>query len=179
MAVIDTPRLMLRPFGPDDLEAFYEYARHPDVGPNAGWAPHACMEDSEHILRSFIGNSEILAIEDKESRRVIGSIGMHPDRVTNHPNGRMLGYVLSSDYWGKGLMTEAVCAMMDHLFQTTGLDVLTVSHFAHNARSKRVIEKAGFTFDRLMPKSYERYDGVMMDEVCYILTRAAYNVLHA
>ncbi|MBO4535015.1 MAG: GNAT family N-acetyltransferase, partial [Clostridia bacterium] len=54
------------------------------------------------------------------------------------------GYVLSRDYWGQGLMPEAVEAVIDYLFGTLGYDFVTCGHFEWNAQSRRVIEKCGF-----------------------------------
>ena len=41
MVILETERLILRPFKENDLDDFYEYAKNPKVGPNAGWKPHA------------------------------------------------------------------------------------------------------------------------------------------
>ena len=59
---------------------------------------------------------------------------------------REIGYVLSKDYWGQGLMSEAVKIVTDYLFDIVDLDVIFVGHFVNNKRSERVIEKAGFQF---------------------------------
>ena len=58
--------------------------------------------------------------------------------------GREIGYVLSKDYWGKGLMPEALNAVIDYLFNTVGLDFLTCGYYEFNVQSKRVQEKCGF-----------------------------------
>ena len=57
-----------------------------------------------------------------------------------------IGYVLSKAYWGRGIMPEAVNAVMGYCFDTLKLDALTAGHFTDNAQSRRVIEKCGFTF---------------------------------
>lgn len=54
----------------------------------------------------------------------------------------MIGYVLSEDYWGKGLMTEAVKEVIRYLFEEVKLDIITIYHYPFNVRSKRVIENA-------------------------------------
>lgn len=60
--------------------------------------------------------------------------------------GREIGYVLSKDYWGRGLMCEAVKAIMAYCFSQLNYDILTCGHFIHNHQSQRVIEKSGFRF---------------------------------
>ena len=59
-------------------------------------------------------------------------------------NGREIGYVLSKDYWGKGIMPEAVIAVIDYLFNVDNFDFLTCWYFDFNIKSKRVQEKCGF-----------------------------------
>lgn len=54
----------------------------------------------------------------------------------------MLGYVLAEPYWGRGLMTEAVKRMIKYAFEELNIDLLSVYHYPHNERSKRVIENA-------------------------------------
>ena len=58
--------------------------------------------------------------------------------------GREIGYVLSKDYWGKGLMPEAVKAVIDYLFNVINLDFLTCGYYEFNSQSKKVQEKCGF-----------------------------------
>ena len=60
--------------------------------------------------------------------------------------GRKIGYVLSKDYWGKGLMSEAVNRVIKFCFEKENYDYLMCSHSVINSQSKRVIEKSGFRF---------------------------------
>ena len=60
--------------------------------------------------------------------------------------GREIGYVLSKDYWGQGLMPEAVKAVINYCFETAGCDYLLCSCSPQNIQSARVIEKCGFRF---------------------------------
>ena len=146
---IETERLMIRPWLESDLADFYEYASVDGVGQMAGWKPHESMEESKTILGYFINDKRNLALELKENGKVIGSIGlevMYPDPIEGESYGRELGYVLSKDYWGRGLMPEAVKAVIDYCFDVLHYDYLTCSHFLRNDRSRRVIEKTGFTY---------------------------------
>lgn len=113
----------------------------------------------------------MLAITDKSSGKVIGSLGIHPDQKRACKNARMIGYVLSETYWGQGLMTEAVKAVIDYVFTNTDIDILSAMHFPFNTRSKRVIEKCGFQYEGTLRKSAVIYDGSVQDEVCYSLLK--------
>lgn len=172
---IETERLILRPFRQEDLDDLYEYAQNPNVGPNAGWKPHENKEESRQILDHFITGNEVLAITDKSSGKVVGSIGLHKDGKRTYPNARMVGYVLSETYWGLGVMTEAVKALIQYVFTNTDIDILSVMHFPFNNRSKRVIEKCGFRYEGTLRKANVLYDGSVQDELCYSLLKEEWN----
>ena len=146
---IETPRLILRPWKESDVADFYEYASVPGVGEMAGWCHHKSVEESKMILAMFLGGKKTLALELKENGKVIGSLGleeMRPDPVEGEKQGREIGYVLSKEYWGRGLMPEAVQAIISYCFEVLDLDYLTCGHFIQNSQSRQVIEKVGFTY---------------------------------
>lgn len=146
---LTTERLTLRPWRETDLEDFYEYARVDGVGQMAGWMPHKDMDESRSILSRFIQGKKTFALEYRG--KVIGSLGIEMYNEENFPElatlqGREIGYVLSRDYWGRGLMPEAVQAVVKYLFETVDLDFVLVGHFDWNRQSRRVIEKCGFHY---------------------------------
>ena len=96
---LETPRLFLREWHESDLEDLFSYAADPDVGPAAGWPPHTDRSVSREILWQFMDKGEVWAIVDKKTHKVIGSLGLHPDRRRDNPNCRSIGYVLSKDFW--------------------------------------------------------------------------------
>ena len=148
--IIKTERLILRAFLPSDLADFYEYASIKGVGEMAGWHHHESIEKSEEILNNFISEDKTFAICLKQSGKVIGSLGVEKygmeEKLTefNGYKGREIGYVLSKDYWGKGIMPEAVTAVIDYLFCDLNFDFLTCGYYDFNSQSKRVQQKCGF-----------------------------------
>lgn len=54
MKILETERLLLRDFEESDLDDLFEYAKSPNVGPNAGWSPHMSKEDSMNIIKMFM-----------------------------------------------------------------------------------------------------------------------------
>ena len=148
--VIETERLVLRPFMQSDLHDFNEYASVPGVGEMAGWKHHETIEKTQEILDMFIKEDKTFAIVFKKNNKLIGSIGVEKygleDKLTefNSYFGREIGYVLSKDYWGKGIMPEAVGAVIDYLFNDLNWDFLTCGYYDFNNQSKRVQEKCGF-----------------------------------
>ncbi len=157
---LQSNRLTLRPWKESDLSDFYEYASVDGVGQMAGWNPHRNLEESKTILGHFITGKKCFALEYQG--KVIGSLGIEEYNEANYPElaalrGREIGYVLSKDYWGQGLMPEAVQAVIRYLFDVVNLDFIMVGHFDWNGQSRRVIEKCGFTYVKTV--DYEtRYD---------------------
>lgn len=153
--VLETPRLILRPWRQEDLEDFFAYASEPGVGEMAGWARHEDREMTRKVLNSFIEHKKTFALELKESGRVVGSLGIEalkPDELDIPAlYGRELGYVLGKPWWGMGLMPEAVKAVISCCFERFGCDFLTCGHFRSNHRSRRVIEKCGFEYVKDIP----------------------------
>ena len=146
---LHTERLILRPWEQKDLEDFFEYASVDGVGQMAGWLPHENRETSQKILNDFIEEKKVFALE--YNGKVIGSLGIEEYDEKNLPElsdkkGREIGYVLSKDYWGKGLMPEAVKRVIEYLFDEVGLDFVTCGYFLRNNQSARVQEKCGFHF---------------------------------
>jgi ribosomal-protein-alanine N-acetyltransferase len=171
-AHLQTERLELRPFVLSDLDDFYAYASVPDVGEWAGWSHHKNKEESLKILEHFIAEKKTFALVDKATKRVIGSLGIEEYHCTlpakyENLRGREIGYVLSKAYWGKGLMTEAVKAVIAYCFNDLHLDFLTIAHFTRNKRSERVILKCGFSY--VGNDIYETRYGTKEDDRYYVL----------
>ena len=148
--ILKTERLILRPFVESDLKDFYEYASVPGVGEMAGWEHHKSKEKTAEILDMFITEDKVFAIVLKENGKVIGSLGVEKygleDKLSEFDGylGREIGYVLSKEYWGMGLMPEAVKCVIDYLFNNLGLDFLLCGYYDFNNQSKSVQEKCGF-----------------------------------
>lgn len=153
--VFKTERLILREWTLNDLDDFYEYCKVEGVGENAGWAPHKNKEESLKILNSFIEGKHIFCLE--YNGKAIGSLGIEKYDEECFPElselkGREIGFVLSKDYWGKGLMPEAVKTVIDYLFEQEKLDFILCGHFIWNQRSETAQKKMGFRF-------YSQYQG--------------------
>ncbi len=166
---LETERLILRPWTMDDLDDFHAYSSIEGLGQMAGWTPSKSIDESRIVLEIFIREKKTFAIELKETGRVIGSVGIEePDPDPEKELlGRELGYVLHKDFWGQGLMPQAVKGVIGYCFDTLGYDFLTCSHFDWNHQSRRVIEKCGFRYFSTT-RSETRYDTVE-NSVNYIL----------
>lgn len=174
MKTLETERLILRPWKIEDVDDFYEYAKKTNVGPSAGWEPHKDKEVSLKILQSFIKKDEVRAIVYKENDKVIGSLGVHNDKKREGIRAKMIGYVLSDTYLGRGLMPEAVKEVIKHLFEEENTDIISCYHYPFNIQSKRVIEKCGFKYEGTLRLANVIYDGSILDDVCYSIIKEDY-----
>lgn len=145
MKKLETNRLVLRGLELGDLENFYNYAKKPNIGPRAGWNPHASIEESLMILSRMIKDNEVWAITLKGQNKIIGTIGLH-QRDQKDETYREIGYVLDDLYWNQGIVTEAVKEIISYALSNLGLKRVTCGHNPINKASRRVIEKAGFVY---------------------------------
>lgn len=174
MKTLETKRLILRRWQIDDADDLYEYAKDPRVGPMAGWKPHVSKEESLNTLKYYIDHDDGWAIMLKENKKVIGSIALKPDENRGKYNAKSISFALSADYWGNGYMTEAVKRIIKYAFEEINIDLLSVWHYPHNFRSKRVIEKCGFQYEGIIKQGSQIYDGRKFDSICYSILKSEY-----
>lgn len=168
-----TDRLILTPWNDctEDAEGLYAYARDPEVGPKAGWSPHKDVAESLAIIREIFLPNNVWAIREKETGKIVGSIGLEPDRRREDVNSREMGYSLARESWGKGYMTEAAKAVMDYAFEKYGLVVMGICTSPENKRSQRVIEKCGFKYEGCQRRGYHIFDGSDRDNLVFSILR--------
>lgn len=167
---LETVRLLIRPFQEEDADAFFACCQNPNLGNNAGWAPHKTIEESREILQNvFIGQENIWAMILKDTQQLIGSIGIVPDPKRENPQVRMLGYWLDEAHWGKGYMTEAVQAILNYGFNELQLSLITANCYPHNKRSQQVLERNGFIYEGVLHQAELTYNGNIFDHLCYYL----------
>ena len=87
-----------------------------------------------------------------------------------HRHTAELGYWLSRQYWGRGIMTEVVRVVTDAVFHAFDLRRIYAESFSNNPSSVRVLEKAGFVFEGRM-KNHVVKDGQILDSLLYARTR--------
>lgn len=120
--MLETERLLLRPWRESDAEDLYRYASDPDVGPIAGWPVHTSIENSQEIIRDVFSVEETYAVCLKEDRRAIGSIGLIPPEQTQvaaSPTEMEIGFWIGVPFWGRGYIPEAVREIQRHAFSRT------------------------------------------------------------
>lgn len=146
---LTTARLLLRPFVESDLTDYFDIVKNPQSAKAAGFQYARNLEDAHYLLKQAMRQGLVMAVVERTTSRVIGSIGFY-DRIT--PEGEVaaqecdLGYVLNEAYWGKGYMTEAGQALIHAAFSRQRYDVIWASFLKDNAASQRVLVKLGFHY---------------------------------
>ena len=145
---INTNRLTLRQWRENDAEALYKYASDGRVSEMALWPRHTSVDMSREVIKDFFQpNPFTLAMVLKETNEPIGCIGLVPAGAEHYKplaNEREVGYWIGFPYWGKGLTTEALKAMIEFCRNNIRLDSLLITTDAANKASQRVAEKCGF-----------------------------------
>lgn len=147
--IIETERLILRPWEEADAESLYEYAKDPAIGPVAGWPVHTSVENSREIIKTVLSADETYAVCLKTDDRAIGSIGLIiPARShTKIADTEFeIGFWIGVPFWGNGYIPEAVKAIQKHAFNNLGCTALWCGYYDGNEKSKRVQEKCGFIY---------------------------------
>ena len=107
--MMETERLLLRPWQESDAEALYRWASDPEVGPAAGWSPHTSVEDSRDIIRTVLSEEGTFAVVPKGGNGdPIGAIGVFPTEISEGRGEPEIGYWIARPHWGQGLIPEAV-----------------------------------------------------------------------
>ena len=179
-ARMETRRLLLRRWRADDVAALYRYARHPDVGPRAGWTAHRSIDESRAILREILIPPGNYAIVPHAVGHAVGSISLFPRQAAEHDDASgctaevELGFWIGEPYWGQGLISEAVAAMQRCAFVELGLDRLWCCYYEGNRQSQRVQEKCGFRYHHTDRNVERRLLGDRANSVVNCLTRDAW-----
>lgn len=145
---LETARLILRPWREDDAEDLYKYASDAEVGPPAGWPPHASVEHSREIIRTVLSAPDTFAVCLKDDGRPIGSIGFHRKDLAQSYDEYELGYWIGRAFWGKGLIPEAAREMLRYAFEELRMNRIWCGYYEGNEKSRRVQQKLGFVYQR-------------------------------
>lgn len=164
MRTLITDRLVLRDWQENDVAAHFELYKSPDVE-NAGAKISESLSDSLECINSWIKYQESWAIVRKENDEVIGSIFLSD--ANRHDRYKEMEYVISEKYQNNGYATEAVKSVLEYAFTKLDLLVVAVCHYSFNEKSKRVIEKCGFTYEGTLRK----FSRNLSDSVRYSMTK--------
>ena len=171
---LETERLLLRKMRLDDARAMFAYASDPEVTRYVLFETHRSIEDSQAFLRLVVegyerGDFGGWGVVLKDSGAFIGTCGVDVGYAPEHARAE-LGYVLSREHWGKGLVPEAVRAVIRFGFGRMELNRIQARCIAENTASARVMEKAGMTYEGTL-REYQLIKGAYRDMKFYSILR--------
>lgn len=170
---IETPRLLLRKIIRGDAEDLFEgWASDPEVARYVSWRAHKNIEMSRQLIGSWLKGHKRphnyqWAIQLKETGRVVGDIAVVRKDLPTRTAA--MGYCLSRSLWGRGLMTEALQAVLDYLFDQVGFNRIEAEHDTENPASGRVMAKAGMLFEGVRRQARLDNQGNPVDVACYAI----------
>ena len=161
---IETERLILRAVTVEDAEAIFAWASDPDVNKFMIYPLHENIDVTREWLktRDINGKDEFdLGFVLKETGELIGQGGLfyHEDL-----DAWEVGYNLRKDYWGQGLVPEAIQAIIDYVDKEKGIRAIVGEFAKDNKKSKRVMEKLGMTYWK--DGQFSKLDGSVIFESC-------------
>ena len=181
--LIETARLKLRPLTEADVDAVFAVAKQREFPRYMSWAAHAdrevTLEWIQQLIAGLVQNRNVCWGIELEGK-LVGTIELGDvtwQLLALRVDRAELGYWLAQPHWGKGLMTEAVTAVVQFAFQTLGLHKVTTKCFVENAGSRRVMEKAGFRFVGRAEDDIWR-DAAWHTHLLYELTSAEWPDVH-
>ena len=166
--IIETTRLRLRRARMEDAEPmFRNWANDPDVTKYLTWPVHANLEVTRTLLENWADsyqNSDYYQwmIELKEIGEPIGSIMAS---TTGRAESAHIGYCIGKAWWHKGIMTEAVKAVMEFLFDEVGYHRVEAMHDPNNPNSGKVMKKCGMRYEGTLRQADRNNQGVC--DACY------------
>lgn len=172
---IETPRLLLRQALPEDAEAMYRnWASSPEVTKFLTWPPHRSVEDAR--ARIAIWQAEYAdptsyqwMIVLKELGQPIGSICAR--EIDERIRSTEVGYCIGKDWWHRGIMTEALGAVIDFLFSRVGFNRVTSRHDPNNPHSGQVMQNCGMVLEGIAREGDWNNQG-LCDAAYYAILRS-------
>lgn len=159
-----TPRLTLRRARASDIDALHLIFADEETVRFWSTGPHRTLDVTREWLDAMIASppetSEDFIIE--HAGETVGKVGFF--RLPE------IGFILRRDLWGRGLVTEAARAVIEHVFQTRDVGELQADVDPKNIGSIRVLERLGFVETSRAERAY-CVDGVWMDSVYFVLRR--------
>ncbi len=180
---IETERLVLREIRMDDAEWYLRHFSAREIVTGQGFpAPRDLEEAKQEMMTYFVDlfkerNGFRWGIELESSPGLVGSCGYYK---WQKPDGLQaeLGYDLDPRFWGRGIMTEALSAIIDFGFQKMGLNRIEILIMKHNARSIKLAEKLGFVKEGVLREHGFDENKNIVDDVLYSLLRRDWKVTH-
>jgi len=177
---IETERLILRRFKPSDAEyMFRNWATDSEVSKFLSWNPHKNLNETNQIVDIWINdyakkNRYNWAIELKGFHEIIGQISLVG--LNEKYYSCEIGYSVGRFFWGKGIMTEALKAVISYLFSDIGMNRIEAKYNTLNPASGRVMQKAGMVHEGILRQVQIDKYGDFYDLAVYSILKSEYEL---
>ncbi len=166
---LHTERLVLRELAPSDAQALFVLRSDPRVMQYIGRPTATTIRDAEELLERIAqGRTENASISWgltlKGNDTVIGTIGYYRLKPEHHT--AEVGYALSADHWGRGLMGEALDVVVAHGFELFRFHRIEAITEPRNTASRTLLERHGFALEGLLKENY-LWNGEFQDSAIY------------
>ncbi len=170
---LETKDLILKPFILDYAQDMYDnWATDPKVNKYLSWDLHKSVEESKELIKIWIKNDGYdWALYHKETGKVIGAINVV--KIEERYFIGEVGYCMSSKFWGNGLMTQALGAVIKFLFEEVNLNRIQLKHAIENIGSGRVMEKNGLKHEGVLRQGSFAH-GIFYDTNIYSILKSEY-----
>ncbi len=164
---IEAGPVRLRPWREDDADAVYAAQQDPDIRMWAGGRGIDTRDDAVALIRRLTGSEDRAswAVVDAESGALLGSVSVHS--IDEYQAGAQVGYWTAPEARGRSVAATAVDAACRWVFGALPVERVELCHAVENPASGRVAEKAGFTYEGHLRRSYRYGDGVKRDELIW------------
>lgn len=183
--MLETERLILRTYKESDIDDYFKYVSNPKIGPMCGWVPYNDKQKAFERLKIEIAKPHQFAIVWKATNQVIGSIELMNTKFERYPfenidkNSKEIGFLLSEEFWGKGIMPEAANKIMQFAFENLNVPEICICHAEANKQSKKVQEKLGFQVIGLLKNHRTWLNGNQTDLICRKITKEQWQQKHS
>lgn len=146
-----TDHLVLRVWEDADAPELFALARDPEVGPAAGWTPHASEAESLEVIRGVLRRRESYAVVDRRTGELLGAAALKGEGASRLVAGAgelELGYWIGRPFWSYGYATEAARALVSHAVLDLGARRVWGACGEGNERSRHVLEACGLALVR-------------------------------
>jgi [ribosomal protein S5]-alanine N-acetyltransferase len=165
---LQIPGAILRPWNQKDAPALARSANNPHIAANMRdlFPSPYTIEDADRFIAMAASPSPNLLLAIVIQDEAVGGIGIHPLQDVYRGTAE-IGYWLAEPFWGRGIITAAVQALVPVAFEHFGITRLQAGIFESNPASMRVLEKCGFTREAVHRNAIIK-NSIVMDEVLYV-----------
>lgn len=167
---LETSRLLLRRSRLSDGEAFLRIRNSPYVLRYNPMDP-ITLEKALEQLAEDRDSSRVFYLEERATKKLVGVVYLAEDSLRYGVSSVTLEYFLGEEFAGRGLMTEALGALLEYAFFVVGAEVVSARVFLDNKGSQRVLEKLGFTRNGVLRQAVKGREGTVYDDVAFSLLK--------